>query len=277
VRSSWPGCGSGRSARSPRAWGSASRACGTRTVRNLLRAPRRVPPAVLASRLVPTLPRRHGRAGRRDSFHPLDEPPRRAVAVFPLGERQLAARQRRGKARCHAVRVAEPPVPTACDTSIPTAASSELAPLPMAAQTAPAPAARTPLAGPATESAPVKLSSTLPRSHTHSNLFIEKVLRRSAESAQYTSWPFGQHLHAAGLPGSTGSAGDCFDNALGRKLLLHADRTPRGPPLGDSSRAGRRDLRMDRSVLQPRPPPLRPGIPVPGRLRTSPHAGRFRA
>jgi putative transposase len=40
------------------------------------------------------------------------------------------------------------------------------------------------------------------------------VLRRSPESGQYTSWAFGQRLRAAGLLGSMGSIGDCYDNSL---------------------------------------------------------------
>ena len=40
------------------------------------------------------------------------------------------------------------------------------------------------------------------------------VLRRSVELAQYTSWAFGRRLHAAGLLGSMGSIGDCFDNSV---------------------------------------------------------------
>lgn len=40
------------------------------------------------------------------------------------------------------------------------------------------------------------------------------VLRRSIEPSQYTSWAFGQHLRQAGLLGSMGSIGDCFDNSM---------------------------------------------------------------
>ena len=32
--------------------------------------------------------------------------------------------------------------------------------------------------------------------------------------SQYTSWAFGKRLRAAGLLGSLGSIGDCFDNAM---------------------------------------------------------------
>jgi putative transposase len=40
------------------------------------------------------------------------------------------------------------------------------------------------------------------------------VLPRSIEPAQYTSWAFGRRLRAAGLLGSMGSIGDCFDNSV---------------------------------------------------------------
>jgi putative transposase len=39
-------------------------------------------------------------------------------------------------------------------------------------------------------------------------------LRRSIEPGQYTSWAFGRRLRAAGLLGSMGSIGDCFDNSV---------------------------------------------------------------
>src|SRR4051794_27991025 len=40
------------------------------------------------------------------------------------------------------------------------------------------------------------------------------VLQRPVETRQYTSWAFGQRLREAGLLGSMGSIGDCFDNGL---------------------------------------------------------------
>jgi transposase InsO family protein len=36
---------------------------------------------------------------------------------------------------------------------------------------------------------------------------------------QYTSWAFGQRLGQAGLPGSMGSVGDCYDNSLMESLF----------------------------------------------------------
>jgi len=41
----------------------------------------------------------------------------------------------------------------------------------------------------------------------------------SDHGSQYTSWAFGQRLRAAGLLGSRGSIGDCFDNALAESFF----------------------------------------------------------
>lgn len=41
-----------------------------------------------------------------------------------------------------------------------------------------------------------------------------QTIAHSDHGAQYTSWAFGRRLRAAGLMGSMGSIGDCFDNAL---------------------------------------------------------------
>lgn len=40
------------------------------------------------------------------------------------------------------------------------------------------------------------------------------MLRRSVESAQYTSIAFGQRCQQAGIRPSTGRTGTCFDNAI---------------------------------------------------------------
>jgi putative transposase len=57
------------------------------------------------------------------------------------------------------------------------------------------------------------------------------VLRRPLESAQYTSWAFGQRLREAGLLGSMGSIGDCFDNGLAESFFatLHTELLDRHP------------------------------------------------
>jgi putative transposase len=41
-----------------------------------------------------------------------------------------------------------------------------------------------------------------------------QVVAHSDHGAQYTSWLFGQRLREAGLLGSMGSVGDCFDNSV---------------------------------------------------------------
>src|SRR5207344_2353047 len=41
----------------------------------------------------------------------------------------------------------------------------------------------------------------------------------TAEPEQYTSWAFGQRLRAAGLLGSMGSVGDCYDNSLAESFF----------------------------------------------------------
>jgi integrase-like protein len=39
-------------------------------------------------------------------------------------------------------------------------------------------------------------------------------LRRLLEPGQYTSWAFGKRLREAGLLGSMGTVGDCYDNSM---------------------------------------------------------------
>jgi putative transposase len=45
------------------------------------------------------------------------------------------------------------------------------------------------------------------------------VLRRPLEPEQYTSWAFGHRLREAGLLGSMGSIGDCFDNSVAESFF----------------------------------------------------------
>jgi putative transposase len=59
-----------------------------------------------------------------------------------------------------------------------------------------------------------------------------QVIAHSDHGAQYTSWAFGRRLRAAGLLGSMGSIGDCFDNSVaesffGTLQLELLDETPR--------------------------------------------------
>ena len=39
-------------------------------------------------------------------------------------------------------------------------------------------------------------------------------MQRQIELTQYTSWAFGKRLRDAGLLGSMGAVGDCYDNAM---------------------------------------------------------------
>ena len=45
------------------------------------------------------------------------------------------------------------------------------------------------------------------------------MLRRPAESAQYTSTVFGQRCRDAGIVPSMGTVGDCFDNAMAESFF----------------------------------------------------------
>ena len=47
----------------------------------------------------------------------------------------------------------------------------------------------------------------------------QPVLLRSIEPGQYTSWAFGRRLRAAGLLGSMGTVGDCFDNSVAQSFF----------------------------------------------------------
>ena len=42
----------------------------------------------------------------------------------------------------------------------------------------------------------------------------EPAILHSDHGTQYTSWAFGRRLREAGLPGSMGTVGDCYDNAM---------------------------------------------------------------
>jgi putative transposase len=42
----------------------------------------------------------------------------------------------------------------------------------------------------------------------------DSTILHSDHGAQYTSWAFGKRLHDAGLLGSMGTVGDCYDNAM---------------------------------------------------------------
>ena len=46
-----------------------------------------------------------------------------------------------------------------------------------------------------------------------------QTIAHSDHGSQYTSWAFGRRLHAAGLLGSMGSIGDCFDNSVAESFF----------------------------------------------------------
>ena len=46
-----------------------------------------------------------------------------------------------------------------------------------------------------------------------------QTIAHSDHGSQYTSWAFGRRLRAAGLLGSMGSIGDCFDNAVAESFF----------------------------------------------------------
>ena len=46
----------------------------------------------------------------------------------------------------------------------------------------------------------------------------ERTILHSDHGCQYTSWAFGQRLHAVGLLASMGTVGDCYDNAMMESL-----------------------------------------------------------
>lgn len=45
------------------------------------------------------------------------------------------------------------------------------------------------------------------------------AIHHSDHGSQYTSWAFGQRLRDAGLLGSMGSIGDCYDNGLAESFF----------------------------------------------------------
>ena len=50
------------------------------------------------------------------------------------------------------------------------------------------------------------------------------AVHHSDHGSQYTSWAFGSRLRAAGLLGSMGSVGDCFDNAMAESFFSSLQR-----------------------------------------------------
>ena len=54
---------------------------------------------------------------------------------------------------------------------------------------------------------------------TRSSSAGQSTVVHTDHGSQYTSWAFGQRLRGAGLLGSMGSVGDCFDNALAESFF----------------------------------------------------------
>ena len=46
-----------------------------------------------------------------------------------------------------------------------------------------------------------------------------QTIAHSDHGSQYTSWAFGRRLRGAGLLGSMGSIGDCFDNSVAESFF----------------------------------------------------------
>ncbi len=95
-----------------------------------------------------------------------------------------------------------------------------------------------------------------------------QTIAHSDHGSHYTSWAFGRRLRGAGLLGSMGTIGDCFDNSVAESFfgtlqleLLDEHRWAHPP----ATRPG--DLRLDRSLVQPAPPPLLLRHAQPHRLR----------
>ena len=94
------------------------------------------------------------------------------------------------------------------------------------------------------------------------------VIHHSDQGSQYGSLAFGRRLREAGLVGSMGSRGDCFDNATAESFFatLECELLARAP-LPHTERRPPRALRLHRGVLQHPPEAFRAGVSVPRRLR----------
>jgi transposase InsO family protein len=108
--------------------------------------------------------------------------------------------------------------PTACDTPIAVAACSLLTPVAISRQNSRSTSRRC-------EGAPGDFIADLPvNAVIHPaglpiNTSIIKVLRRPAESTQYTSIAFTERLGEVGVTPSIGTVGDAYDNALAETVI----------------------------------------------------------
>lgn len=94
------------------------------------------------------------------------------------------------------------------------------------------------------------------------------TVHHSDHGSVYTSWAFGHRLREAGLLGSMGTIGNCFDNSVAESFFatLQTELLDRST-LADQGDARERGLRVHRELLQPRAPPLDARLPRPRRLR----------
>jgi putative transposase len=85
---------------------------------------------------------------------------------------------------------------------------------------------------------------------------VNQTVAHSDHGSQYTSWAFGRRLRGAGLLGSMGSVGDCFDNSVAESFFRGTvARVARRAPVGEPPAPGVGDLRLDRELVQPQAPP----------------------
>ena len=78
----------------------------------------------------------------------------------------------------------------------------------------------------------------------------ESTILHSDHGTQYTSWAFGKRLREAGLLGSMGTVGDCYDNSMMESFwgtMQTGASRPEGMEIQE--RAGECDLRMDRMLV----------------------------
>jgi transposase InsO family protein len=110
--------------------------------------------------------------------------------------------------------------PTADDTPISSAASSERAPCAIAAQNWTRSCRQATVGRPGDGICPRYSCTTRCRSRIVAiNTSIDKVLRRPAESTQYTSFRYTSRLAEVGVMPSIGSVADSFDNAMAESLI----------------------------------------------------------
>jgi putative transposase len=89
----------------------------------------------------------------------------------------------------------------------------------------------------------------------------KSVIHHSDQGCQYTSIAFGKRCEQLGVRPSTGSVGDCYDNAMAESFFATLECE-----LLDRTRLG--------GLVQPTPPTLLDRLPVTDRVRTTSRGGR---